>query len=135
MSKNPGCDPCDFGLFVSSDGRWNNNCAGSSGGCLIAEIYSPLQTEERDFHSPELRAATEQIDQILDKLRTGDPKKRNLTFLRVPGGGLMLAWSDPHAKRPSSGVITSDNTADEIKAAMGLISFHYDRDRLKSEAS
>jgi len=140
MSFSPGCDPCDFGLYQTTDNlktKWNNQCSGSSGGCLNAFLYSPLPSEEREFHSAELREATVQINDILDKLRRSDNRRRTLSFLRVPGGGLMLAWSDHEGKLPSTGVISSQSSPEEIKHAMGLTSSksNYESDDDKPKGS
>jgi hypothetical protein len=141
MSFSRGCDPCDFGLYQTTDNFkkviWNNQCSGSSGGCLVSDLYSPLPSEEREFHPEELRDATVQINGILEKLRRSDKGRRTLSFLRVPGGGLMLAWSDHEGKLPSTGVINSESSPDEIKHAMGLTSSKsgYESDHEKSRGS
>jgi hypothetical protein len=133
MGASPGCDPCDFGLFLSSDG-WNNVCSGSSGGCLDATLYSPSVSEERAFHPEELREATVLINDILEALRKGNHKRRKLAFLRVPGGGLMLAWSNHKSRLPDKGVITSKSSSQDIKRAMGLIPYSQESKRRTKKA-
>src|SRR4051794_36855887 len=101
----PECpDPCDLGFFESSN-KWILQCGGTQPGCFWAHFYSPDLSAEREFHPPELRKATEQINDIFRQLERENNRRRSLKLLRIPGGGMMLAWSDRDAKRPDKDVL------------------------------
>ena len=127
------CDPCDYNLFQTSlmtqqayqeedPGTmvYRSVCGPGGGGCVSAFLYSPLQSHERGFHPSELREATAAINEILDALKSNAPEGKELSFLRIPGGGAMLAWMEHDVEIPDDAV-TPTSPVDDIKQAFGLV--------------
>ena len=111
------CDPCDYNL---SQDFMVSVCGPGGGGCVSAKLYSPLQTEDRAFHPNDLRQATIAINAILDLLRNNAQDDRELSFLRIPGGGAMLAWMSHGVDMPAD-PITPNSEPYAIKQAFGLV--------------
>jgi hypothetical protein len=112
------CDPCDYNLSLDYS---LSVCGPGGGGCVPATLFSPLETEQRAFHPSDLRQATIAINAILDLLRNNAPEGQELSFLRVPGGGAILAWVNHGIDIPDN-PITPDSPANLIKQAFGLVS-------------
>jgi hypothetical protein len=128
----PVCDPCDYNLFQTAltdelcqeeqtvSMVYTSVCGPGGGGCVSAMLFSPLDSEERAFHPTELREATEAINEILETLRNNAPEGKELSFLRIPGGGAMLAWMEQGVEIPPDAV-TPNSPQEEIKQALGLV--------------
>lgn len=95
-------------------------CGAGSASCYIARLYSPLDTEERDFHPPRLRDASDAINDILEDLRNDDPPEGlHLSFISVPGG-MMLNWTS-YDELPRNAITLGRNTPEERLIAYGLL--------------
>lgn len=118
---NLGCgDGCRDGVLFDLVDGWGTICGNGGGGCYLANVLSPLYTEEREFHPPVLRGATEDINSILERLKGAAPHGHHLALIAVPGG-MMLTWSR-YGDIPRDAVTKENSTTEERKRAYGLIS-------------
>ena len=96
------------------------SCGPGGGSCSAAVLTTP--TAKREFHPEELRCATTSINAILSSVASHPPRKGlELSFLRVPGRGLMLAWCQHtnRKERPHKAVNGCDDR-DAVLKAVGL---------------
>jgi hypothetical protein len=108
---------CGWNSFKSTLG-----CSSGDGSCLAATFIS---ADESEFHTAELIAATDQINNALASIARRDDKKLaviDTTF------GLMLAWVDHDTEIPPE-AINVKSPPEEIIKALGLQGVKPDREQ------
>jgi hypothetical protein len=105
-------------ICVNRSCGWNSfsgrvGCSSGDGSCLIAEFVPATESE---FHTAELIEATNEIRNVMSKIKRKSGKK--LGLLNTPFG-LLLAWVDHDLDVPGKAVDIR-SSPEKIKKALGL---------------
>ena len=119
-----GCFPSVSIATVDGLTKYNSNCGDGGTGCSRATFLSPIDGEDRDFHTASLKTASDELNTILNR-ESANPPGGGL-FLRIVcvPGGVMLVWST-HGPTPA-GAITPDSPLQDRKVAYGLAHHDYE---------
>lgn len=108
---------CGWSAYKSTLG-----CNSGDGSCLASTFVS---ADESDFHTAELIAATDQINNAIASIGPRDDKKLAIIDTTF---GPMLAWVDHDTEVPPE-AINRKSSPEEIIKALGLQGVKYDREQ------